>query len=149
LGIVRRRAGLRDGSDGLGASIMTWFPFVDPGVGLARSMGPGQEKGQRGAAGGLRGLQSSAGGRTRRGSGVPSEEQWAGGPRERREGSHGARPSSAPRRITINLVCLSPGVGSSRQATANRSLILAARYATASPNRIMPDRRHIRDAAFP
>ena len=56
MGIVRRRAGSRGGSGGLGASTVAQFPLVGPAVGLVGKYGPGPGKGQwrAWAQGGLR-----------------------------------------------------------------------------------------------
>ena len=66
-------------------------------------------KGREGVNGG-RGAKAACGGVRRRrrsgeaqGLGRPSEERWAGGPRERGEGSNRAQPSLATVRATVRI----------------------------------------------
>jgi hypothetical protein len=120
LGIVCRRMGLRSGCGGLGASIIPKFPVVDPAVGLVGKYGPAPGKGQwgAGAQGGLRrGAKTSPErgnaavqpvphkkpGSCPFGSGRPSQERRAGGPRERWECSDGTQPSLATVRAAVGI----------------------------------------------
>jgi hypothetical protein len=79
----RARRG-RGASGGLGASIMTWFPFVDPAVGLDGKYGPGRGRGQWGGVDATRRVTASvdpagAGARQFRRPVATAVGRWRGG----------------------------------------------------------------------